>query len=100
MSVTSAYPAIASDSAQQEAADVLAALERVREALGVAIDDSRAAARITPHALMAQALTELSDMLDEAASDSALDRHIRVVDAALAAYSESGFNVPIGRRQD
>jgi hypothetical protein len=100
MSVQSAYPVIASDPAQQDAADVLAALERVREALGVAIDDSRSAAQATPHAPMAQALTELSDILEEAASDSSLDRHIRVVDAALAAYAEAGFSAQPGRRRD
>lgn len=100
MSVQSVYPVIASDPAQQDAADVLAALERVREALGVAIDDSRSAAQVTPHAPMALALTELSDILEEAVSDSALDRHIHVVDAALAAYSEAGFSARPGRRRN
>lgn len=93
----STYPPITDASDQQLAADALATLERIRDALGVAVDESRSAAAATPAPRLAQALEELSEMLMDAAADAGLDRHIRSVDAALAAYAEAGFSPPSGR---
>jgi hypothetical protein len=93
------YPPITCDYDQQEAAEALSRLERVREAVATAIDEARAAATLLTEPRMAEAIEALTDLLTDAASDAALERHITALDRALALYAEAGFSAGANGRR-
>ena len=87
----SRYEAIACDADQIEAARAIDRLEDVSRAVDRAATAAREAAGGEEDGAIAEALETLADILGDALSDAALVRHIRRIDAALAAYASNGF---------
>ncbi len=87
----SRYETIACDADQIDAARALDRLEDVCRIVDQAVAAARDAAGGVDDGAIGEALETLAELLGDAVTDAALVRHIRRIDAALAAYANNGF---------